>query len=193
MSLKALQHKIRGKPVTLQMDNKAAVAYIQCQGGTRSSILLKAVEPVMSWAELNMQADHLPQTFPDHKWALYLEIFSQLIHIWGVPQIDLFTSSSNCKFLSRCPHPQAEGTDSLVAPWNCALAYTFSLAFIKIQFLLRLFENIIVIAILPYWPRRPWFLLAIQLSIQQPVPLPVFPRLLIQEDFLNLNIRKLQL
>lgn len=56
LALFALHHKIRGKPVSLQMDNRAAFASIQHQEETHSSSLLKEVEPIMSLAESHLQA-----------------------------------------------------------------------------------------------------------------------------------------
>lgn len=129
---------------------------------------------------------------------MHPRIFSQLIHRWwGLPQIDLFVSHNNSKlqrFLSRFLQPQAEGTDALVAPWNCNLAYSFPSTSLITRFLLRLLrEQVAVIAILLFWPQRPWFPLAIHLSRQHPIPLPVFPHLLVQGKFLHPNIGKLDL
>lgn len=62
------------------------------------------------------------------------------------------------------------------------------------RFLLRLLkEQMTVVTILPFWPRKPWFPLAIHLSKQHPTPLPAFPHLLVQGRFLHPNIHKLEL
>lgn len=49
----SLRHRIKNRSVTLQMDNSAAVAYIQHQGGTCSNTLMNEVEPIMAWAEVH--------------------------------------------------------------------------------------------------------------------------------------------
>lgn len=47
--------RVEEKSVLLQMDNKAAVVYIQKQGGTHCNTLLRKVEPIMAWAELHLR------------------------------------------------------------------------------------------------------------------------------------------
>lgn len=113
--------------------------------------------------------------------------------MWGLPQIEIFNFPINLK-LTRFLHSKAEGMDALVFPWNCSLTYAFPPTSLIMRFLLRLIrENTLVIAILPYWPRRPWLFLAIHLSIKKPNSLPVLPCLLLQGNFEYPNIRRLEL
>lgn len=45
--------------------------------------------------------------------------FTWIVHQWGLPELDLFTTAINTKlskFISRLPHPQAEAIDALLSP-----------------------------------------------------------------------------
>ena len=81
-----LASQIRGQRILLHLDNMAAVAYLQKQGGTRSRSFLKVVMLITLWAEknlldpramylpgrLNTEADTLPRNFLDNnEWAFH--------------------------------------------------------------------------------------------------------------------------
>lgn len=107
------------------------------------------------------------------------------------PQSDLFASPTNTKlsrFILRLPHPQAKAVDVLLSPWRCTLAYAFPPHLLISKFITRLLtEPILVNAVLPYWPRCPWFPLAMHLSTQQPVKIPIMPHLLFQGNLSHPN------
>lgn len=142
-ALKAFQDQIRGASVTIQMDNKAAVAYIHHQGGTQNQALLTEVSPIMNWAQQNLTnltavyipapqnylADTLSRKMLDkNEWALNQMVFQRICNQWGQPDLDLMASPTNSKcrrFLARAKFPQAEAVDALSSEWICILAYVF--------------------------------------------------------------------
>lgn len=96
---------------------------------------------------------------------------------WGMPDIDLAITPANAKcqrYLSRTPFPSAEVIDCLKHPWNFRLGYIFPPTPLIARFLLRLKRSTsTVLAVIPFWPRRPWFTTLLQLSIENPLLLPI--------------------
>lgn len=211
-ALLAFSSLLRGKQVLIQMDNRVAVAYINRQGGTRSISMMREVGPVMQWAQLNLQdlkaayipgiqnelADSLSRTFVSNsEWCLSPQAFALICQTWGHPDIDLAATPENRKcqrFLSRNPFPSAEGTDCLQHTWNFRLGYIFPPTPLIAKFLLRLKHSAaLVLAVIPFWPRRPWFTTLLQLSTADPIPLPVTTDLLTQGQLLHPNPERLHL
>lgn len=212
LALTSLASQIRGQRVLLRLDNRAAVAYLQRQGGTRSTSLLREVEPIMLWAKknvldlramylpgrLNTEADTLSRKFLDNnEWALHPQVFHQIANLWDPPQVDLFATPGNAKltrFVSRLPYTQAEEVDALSCPWRFTTAYAFPPRPLIFKFLLRLLrETVQVLAVLPYWPKRPWFPLAMRLSVSSPIRIHPFPQLLTQGSLVHPDPQKLNL
>ena len=109
----------RGKSITtihLQIDNTRALSYLVKMGGTRSKELAKnllanriaAIEEYLP-SSLNIQADWQSRNHKDSSHSkLNPKIFSQIVKIRGIPQIDLFASQLSHqlpKYMSW--HPQA--------------------------------------------------------------------------------------
>lgn len=203
-ALLAFRHLIQGSSVLLRLDNTTAVAYIRRQGGTRSLSLLQEVEPIMSWAQKNLkdltatyvpgvqnvQADFLSRRLLDNnEWSLHEEVFKWILSLGFLPEVDLFASPCNKKmarYYSRYRDPQAYGVDALTEKWWFNRAYAFPPTPIILQFLKRLrAETAEVLAIIPYWPNRPWFPLLTLLSVRDPIPLPSRPDLLSQGSRLH--------
>ncbi|XP_041446855.1 uncharacterized protein LOC121403130 [Xenopus laevis] len=89
-ALQAFAPDIKGMAVKVKGDNSSAVSYIRKQGGTKSLLLWKAVCPILSWAEQNLEnltAVHVPgilnqkadflsrMTLSKHEWKLHPDIF----------------------------------------------------------------------------------------------------------------------
>lgn len=203
---------LRGRHVLLRMDNKVAVAYVNRQGGTRSRSMLQEVRPVLEWAQVNLLslraiyvpgvqnvlADSLSRNFTsNHEWSLNPQAYALISRTWGSPEIDLAATPENAKcrrFLSRIPFPLAEGANCLLHPWNFQLGYIFPPTPLIARFLLRLKESsALVVAVIPFWPRRPWFTTLMQLNTADPLPLPLSPDLLSQGHLLHPNPEKLHL
>lgn len=198
-ALLAFKDVIVGKAVLLKLDNVSAVAFIRRQGGARSRSLLREVTPIMVWAQkylrrlsavytpglLNRRADFLSRhSIDNNEWSLHPRVFQQVIRWSFRPEVDLFASRYNAKirrFFSRNPCRLAMGVDALSAHWAFRTAYAFPPIPLIFRFLSRLLhEKVRIVAILPDWPRRPWYPLLMQLKIGEPLPLPVVPDLLRQ-------------
>lgn len=126
--------RLQGRPIRTQSDNATAVAYVNHQGGTRSSAAAREVAHILWWAERhvpalsaiyipgveNWQADYLSrQVLDPGEWSLHPETFRLLCLRWGTPGVDLLASRINRKvprFVSRTRDPWADASDALVAP-----------------------------------------------------------------------------
>ena len=121
--------ELQGRPVRIQSDNATAVAYVNHQGGTRSSAAATEVAHILRWAERsvpalsavyipgvqNWQADFLSRTTLDQgEWFLHPEGFQNPCQKWGTPDVDLMASRLNRKvprFVARSKDPWADASD----------------------------------------------------------------------------------
>ena len=107
----ALQHwapLLQGHQVMVATDNSTVVSYINKQGGTRSTPLLRLTVELFLWLEsqdiivrarhipgcLNVIADHLSrpnQPIPT-EWSLHPEIVKRIFRFWGTPEVDMFAT-----------------------------------------------------------------------------------------------------
>ena len=136
----ALQHwapLLKGRQVMVATDNSTVVSYINKQGGTRSSTLLRLTVDLLLWLEsqsiivrarhipgcLNVIADHLSrpnQPIPT-EWSLHPEIVSRIFRVCGTPEVDMFATLSNShlpRFMSPVPEPRALAVDALSQDWQ---------------------------------------------------------------------------
>ncbi|CAJ0968216.1 unnamed protein product [Ranitomeya imitator] len=105
-------------PVRIQTDNATAVAYVNHQGGTRSSLALAEVSKILLWAEATVpviSAVHIPSVdnwaadflsregLAAGEWSLHPEVFHQICLRWGTPDVDLTASRINRKARSAVP------------------------------------------------------------------------------------------
>ena len=110
----ALQHwapLLQGHQVMIATANSTVVSYINKQGGTRSTSLLRLTVELFLWLEsqdiivrarhipgcLNVIADHLSrpnQPIPT-EWSLHPEIVKRIFRFWGTPEVDMFATLSN--------------------------------------------------------------------------------------------------
>lgn len=211
----ALQHfgiLLRGRHVLIRMDNVAAKAYLNKQGGTRSSQLHKEALLLFAWAEEyleglraehvrgldNVQADWLSrETVSPGEWALHPDSFARITDRFVVPIVDLFASHQNRqvpRFFSRYYHPEAEGLDVLTEKWPKGLLYAFP----PIPLFPRVLRNIrqqkaTVILVAPWWLHRPWFSMIQYLSQEPPLQLSPFLLMLYQGPILYRAPHKLRL
>ena len=136
----ALQHwapLLQGHQVMIATDNSTVVSYINEQGGTRSTSLLRLTVELFLWLEsqdiivwarhipgcLNVTADHLSrpnQPIPT-EWSLHPEIVERIFRFWGTPEVDMFATLSNShlpRFMSPVPEPRALAVDALSQDWQ---------------------------------------------------------------------------
>lgn len=165
--------------------------HVNRQGRTRSKTLMQEALHIGRWAEAhlsslhadhitgkeNLQADFLSRTMvKPSEWQLHPDLFQDICHRFGQPQVDLFASPANAqlpRFFTRYPSPGAENMDALRCPWPPGLLYTFP----PLALLPRVIRKIIaeaaeVIPIAPHWPWRPWFSDLVALSMARPWRIP---------------------
>ena len=110
------------------------------------------------------------------EWSLNRRVTNLLFDIWGQPSVDLFATQLNNKveaFFSHLPDPLALQGNSLQADWSKGLLYMYPplpLLALALHKVIR--EEAQVIAILPWWLRRGWFPLVLQLLVDLPVMSP---------------------
>ena len=136
----------KGKSVTaihLQIDNMTALSYLVKMGGTRSPELLQVAKEIWDYllangmavtaeyvpSSLNIQANWQSRYHRDlSDWKLNPKMFSQIVKIRGIPQIDLFASRLNHQ-LKKCmswhSHPCSCAVDSLQRSWRNLYGYVF--------------------------------------------------------------------
>ena len=123
----------KGKSVTaiyLQMDNMTALSYLVKMRGTRSPELLQVAKEIWDYllanriavtaeylrSSLNIQADWQSRNHRDSSdWKFNPKIFSQIVKIRGIRQIDLFASRLNhqlSKYMSWLLEPGSCSVDS---------------------------------------------------------------------------------
>ena len=129
----------KGKSVTaihLQIDNLTALSYLVKIGENRSPELLQVANEIWEYLLANgiaVTAEYLPSTLNiqadwqsrNHKdsgdWKLNPKIFSQILKIRGISQIDLLASRLNHqlpKYMSWHPDPGSGAVDSLQYSWR---------------------------------------------------------------------------
>ncbi|CAJ0936185.1 unnamed protein product [Ranitomeya imitator] len=213
LSLRHWERILRGLPVRIQTDNATAVAYVNHQGGTRSSLALAEVSKILLWAEATVpviSAVHIPgvenwaadflsrEGLAAGEWSLHPEVFHQICLRWGTPDVDLTASRVNRKvpqFVSRSRDPLAVGVDALAIPWSqFELPYLFPPLPLLPKLLKKIrAEGVPVILIAPDWPRRAWFAELVNLLADAPWRLPDRPDLLSQGPICHPNSRSLSL
>ena len=116
------------------------------------------------------------------EWSLDQRLANLLFQVWGSPVADLFATAANAKvpvFYSWTAKPSVCRGGAFQADWSRGLLYMYPpipllhLALHKIR--REEADVIMVIAILPWWPRRGWFPLVLSLLVDLPVLLPVRP------------------
>lgn len=201
---KALNHflpRLRGHHVLVRCDNTTAVAYINRQGGLRSSKLHALAQKLLVWSGrffLSLRATHVPgilnrgadllsrgnPLYGD--WRLHPQIVGLIWMRFGQAAVDLFASreNSHCHmFFSLRDADAPLGVDALAHPWPEVLLYAFPPLCLIIPTLARVRERgLSLILIAPRWPKAPWLAEIIPLLYAQPWRLPLRTDLLSQAN-----------
>ena len=198
--LKALQPQIQNRSVLCQVDNSTVVCYINKQGGTKSASICLRVWELLHWAKtnnvvikarhiagkLNVLADRLSRRFLHTEWSLNPNVFKAILKTYQnhPPIIDLFATRWNHQLpliYSPVYDPLALGADALSQSWENLAAYAFPPSpLIPLVLKKILAEQCVVILIAPFWPRRTWFSMILELLIELPLEIPQVRNLLRQ-------------
>ena len=190
-SVSLLTDLARGKVLTVFSDSTTAVAYINRQGGTHSSslchvawvlwmlclrnnILLRASHIA---GKENLLADALSRgRVSQGEWELAPRWVTWLFRNVHRPLVDLFATAENAKlptFCARFFHPRAWETDALSLSWDGLDAYAFPPFSLIHRVLLKVrASRVMVLLIVPLWPRQPWFPILLSLVVDHPFRFP---------------------
>lgn len=146
----------------------------------------------------NHLADHLSRNFPtSSEWAVNRRYLEPIFSEWGTPSVDLMATSENAqlpRFVTRFKNRKAIAQDAFSIPWTFPLVYIFPPFPLILKTLLKIAkEETHAILILPFWPRRPWFPLLLQMAAAPPIALPLKKDLLRQGQWTHQNPGRLQL
>ena len=129
--------------IQLQIDNQAAVSYINHLGGTHSKLLCQLSLDLWNWSlsrQIHISARYIPgisNKHADHmsrrlrltaEWKLNPILFQRIVAVYGMPQIDLFATRVNTQlrmFVSWIPDPQSAAIDAFSVQWSDPLSYVF--------------------------------------------------------------------
>ena len=190
---------LQGKHVLVKSDNSTVIAYINNQGGTKSTDLCMILWHLMQWCiekGITLTSSHIPgvkntladvlsrKIFQHTEWSLNDSVLRQIFAIWGSPSIDLFASDNNHKIPVYCswiPSRRALSGDALIISWSGIPGYAYP----PIALLSRVLQKVkqeecTLILIAPLWPKRPWFPLLLDLLIDFPIEIPLLDTLLVQ-------------
>jgi hypothetical protein len=125
-----------------RVDNTTALAYLREEGGLRGRRLLwEAARMLLLFRSCrlrflpsfipsgeNLQDDAASRFRPVPVWHLVSNVVSQMVSLWGTPQIDLFASRQSAQFRRFMSWRAADGpeaVDALSVVWVFRLVFLF--------------------------------------------------------------------
>ena len=201
--IKALEHLDLplSSSILISSDNTTVIAYINNQGGTRSYSLMQETLQLYQLAQSkdwflkarflpgvrNVLADSLSrkdQILPA-EWALHPAVVKAIFRTWETPLLDLFATYQNNQLLpvyvSPIPDQSAYAVDALSFSWENLQAYAYPPTSILTKVIEKVRAvNCRLILIAPAWPSQPWYTDLLDLSIEDPLRLPLMDKLLKQ-------------
>ncbi|XP_062598249.1 uncharacterized protein LOC134259672 [Saccostrea cucullata] len=191
---------IKGKVILIRSDNTTVISYINKQGGTHSPELCYLIWELFQWCiqnKITIRAVHIPgkknfladalsrgKIVRMTEWSLNKTVVNLLFQQLGTPCIDLFATAQNKKLPVCCspfPDINAFQVDALAMSWEGIYAYAFPPPILVPKVLQKIREEAtVVLLIAPMWPRQSWYPQIIDLLIDVPVKLPLWPDLLSQ-------------
>ena len=162
--------------IQLQIDNQAAVSYINHLGGTHSKLLCQLSLDLWNWSlsrQIHISARYIPGIFNKHadhmsrrlrltaEWKLNPILFQRIVAVYGMPQIDLFATRANTqlrKFVSWIPHPQSAAIDMFSVQWSDPLSYAFPPFSLIMRYVQRIKnQKGKILLVTPVWRSRLWY------------------------------------
>ena len=167
----------RCKHIRVMSDNTSAIAYINKKGGTHSMIMNDLAVSIWEYCmrkDIYISAAHIPgkhniladiasREFRDAaEWKLCPEIFSRLVHQFGMPDIDLFASRLNHQlpvYVSWQPDPNSTHIDALQMSWRGKFIYAFPPFSMIWPTLSKMKQDHVerAIVVVPSWPTQSWY------------------------------------
>ena len=184
--LRSLCNDVYDSHIRIRSDNTTAVACVNRCGSVREALLDVTVD-IFDWADShraylsaahirgihNVEADGLSRIDNlDTEWCIPQSVFSSLCGHFGLPEVDLFASRINAKldnYFSWHPDPSSLVTDAFSVGWGDVYGYAFP----PFRLLGRVIQKIIqdratVLVVMPLWPTKPWFPVALRLLTATP-------------------------
>ena len=200
LALKTFVKNTKGLSVLLKIDNTAAVAYINNQGGTISKDLIVLTRDLWMWClerNIHIQAQYLPgvmnqvadmesRSMKDRSdWKLDRSVFLKINKRYGPVEVDLFTTrlTNQCRrYFSWRPDPFAEATDAFLQDWTTVKGFA-NPPWNLVQRVLTKAQNqgAEVILVAPVWKSQPWYPLLLSLLVD-------WPRLLPKQDMVTKSV-----
>ncbi|XP_063954936.1 uncharacterized protein LOC135153934 [Lytechinus pictus] len=192
-SLKHFRHRLVDRTVLIRTDNKSVAAYINRQGGTRSSSLNALAAELWEWCyhakivpialyipgSHNLIADFLSRgRCLLSEWSLHPEIFQSIQAHWGPLEIDLFAMALNRKLPTFCSRVNETVLSNFP---GCILhslgdqrCYAFPPFRLIPQVLMKVKEDQAwLLLVAPNWQRSCWFPQLLELLEGDPLILPL--------------------
>lgn len=168
-------HVLQGSSVLIQSDNKAAVAHLRKEGGTKSKRLMELTYKILTILDQNaiqFSIQYIPGRYNSHadrlsrhrklpEWHLLPSGLETVFQRWGVPVIDLFASATAhvvLNYVSRdLKDHQALFHDAFSIPWNYTLAWVFPPPFLVPRVLTHLSQSMgVFLLVVPRWEKVFW-------------------------------------
>jgi len=161
--------------VQISSDNTCTVAYINKKGGTKSHVCNEISRNLWIWCiekKIWLSARHIPgivnvadfqsRNFNENvEWQLNKVVFSQVVDLFGLPDIDLFASRLNKqiqRYVSWKPDPEAEAVNAFSLDWSRDLMYAFPPFSLIGQTLQKVREDQAeMVLVAPLWTTQNWY------------------------------------
>ena len=187
-SFLSLFRDVSDTSILIKSDNSTTVAYINHQGGVKSSVISDLVFDLYEFClsrniliqasflkgRFNSKADALSRRVREKSFSLPHSLFQYLCEIFQLtPEIDLFASILNNKidnYYSEGPDPHAIGFDAFLYHWPSTV-YAFPPIPIIGKFLDKFLSDQVqdAILIVPFWPSKYYYPTLLGLLANEPV------------------------
>ena len=176
----------------VHLDNVTAAAYLMKEGGTRSRAVNESTKEILLYCKrhkvmiapaylpgvANLGADDLSRGTKSREWFLDPALASRVFRHLGEPEVDLFASNRSAQveryFMLDWKDKRATWINALEREWDFKLMYAFPPPQLIPRILDRMNEHRgTLILITPSWTRVAWLPELIQMSMKQPLRLPL--------------------